>query len=102
MTDFVICIDDDWGPAEQELVTVYNGKVPKKGIVYTIRDVLMSDQHVGYRLEEIVNPLVCYGYSMEPTFSADQFRPVKDSDLDIFREMLNDDSSVDREVITTH
>lgn len=96
MSDFVICIDGNWGPEGKELVTRYGGKLPVKGKVYTIREIVAFPNGDGLRLEEIVNPLVCSNYSTEPTFSTIQFRPVQDSDLDIFREMLNEDTNLDR------
>lgn len=87
MSDFVICVNDDWGPSGKELITRYGGKLPIKGKVYTIREVITRGSREGYRLEEIINPPVCAGM-IEPAFIADQFRPVRDSDMDIFRNML--------------
>lgn len=104
MSDFVICIDDDWGWESKRLVDQFKGSLPTKGTVYTVRGVVTIGYDSGYLLEEIVNPPVYkgpLGTLIEPVFITTQFRPVKDSDLDVFREMLNDHSNMDGEVITT-
>ena len=91
----VVCIDDAWPPfikAEQRL-----GRCgfPEKGRVYTLRDVFIAPE-VGVlvvRLCEIHNPAVAVfgdGRLGEPCWGAHRFRPLDESRLDVFRNLLVD------------
>lgn len=59
-----------------------------KGCVYTVRDVgEWSHEGLGILLEEIINPIHPY-YQVECAFRAARFRPVKDTNIDVFQKML--------------
>lgn len=83
----VVCIDSDWGPYEAT-ATKLGCKLPTENTVYTIREIVAVLTDVGIRLEEIVNPKVSEYGRYEPFFNAEQFKPVDESRLDVFRELL--------------
>jgi len=85
----VVCVDDGknrMGPQNRR--HVLHGL--KKGIVYTIRWVGMSPDHGLYlcvRVVEITRPIYLH-LNEEIPFCAARFRPVVETRLDVFREML--------------
>lgn len=63
--------------------------LPKKGIIYTIREIIVRREKVGFRLVEIQNPpfnSVLDG-SEEPAFHSVHFKPVDESKIDVFRKI---------------
>lgn len=71
--------------------------LPKVGTVYTVReaDVCRYSGVVCVLLVEIVNPVALYWLShlgvhvhCEPAFNGNQFRPLDEKRLDVFRAML--------------
>jgi hypothetical protein len=85
----VVCIDDDGLP-----IPLHDDEVarecPREGSVYTIRDVLRVQKHVGLLLEEIRNPPVQWkcGDLRELAFFARRFRPAKTTSIETFKAML--------------
>lgn len=79
---FVVCIyDGPWDPLPGETV-------PARGTVYTIRAAIWFPEHqvTGVWLDEIHNPPLRSG--QEVTFWSECFRPLRDSSLDVFRQVL--------------
>lgn len=65
------------------------GDVIVKYDIYTIREIRSDDSEVVFLLKELKNPVVytLKGY-LEQAFSANYFKPLDESRLDIFRAML--------------
>lgn len=61
--------------------------VPQYGVIYTVRALDMWDTPF-IRLNEIRNVIGLGGIN-EPSFKADCFRPVVDTSIEVFRQMLN-------------
>lgn len=84
----VVCVDGDFRgvhPLDKTLC-----QFPARGRIYTIRGFLVRpDDGLGLLLEEIVNPADYYsdGYG-EPAFFAYRFRPVKETNIEIFRKLV--------------
>lgn len=88
----VVCVRDDGFP-NKETMRQRGAEFPVRGRIYTMRDLYASDRGglLCCRLVEITNPtlsVLCGCYGAEPGFSVSRFRPVVDSRLDVFREML--------------
>lgn len=91
----VICVDN----VER---TSKDMAYPVKGCVYTIRGIntdedLDGDTSPAYYLEEVVNrEFLCGPYQngtykrIEPCFYHWHFRPVKETDIEVFRQILVD------------
>lgn len=69
--------------------------IPRKGTVYTVRDVVDWPEHgPGLRLAEIVNGVFAFREAdggvqdAEPSFQSIAFRPLDESRLAVFRQML--------------
>jgi hypothetical protein len=62
---------------------------PKLGGVYTIRDICDREGVIGLMFEEIWHApaMFCVGL-VEPAFLAKRFRPVRRTNIDIFKKML--------------
>jgi hypothetical protein len=92
----VVCVFDDWPPGFKEQEQLRHGSAfPVKGRVYTLRDVVISEdtRELLVRLVEIVNPPVVIlwdGSIGEPLWGAFRFRPLDESRLDVFRNLLVD------------
>ena len=86
----VVCVDDDEDAYVNPTHRYYDGLSGlKKGVVYTIRWVGMP-RHTRYlcvRIEEIIRP-VDFEDGEETPYAAARFRPVVETSLDVFREML--------------
>lgn len=81
----VICVDDKFG------LTALPIAVPKKGVVYTVREVIPEDKWgpSTLRLHEVVNPLRAYAEGLcENSWDARAFRPLSSDRLSIFRQHL--------------
>lgn len=82
----VVCVDDSrYARGHGFEVT------PVKGSTYTIRDFAEREDGLGVRLIEIVNPEGNYRWRpglTECTFHIRRFRPVRDTDISIFTNML--------------
>jgi len=83
----VVCICDRWSdePTWRAAIHTY----PKLNGVYTIRDICDRGGLIGLMFEEIWHApaLFCVGL-VEPAFNAKRFRPVKKTNIDIFKKML--------------
>ena len=83
----VICICDQWSnePTWRAAVQTY----PKLGGIYTIRDICPRVDLIGLLFEEIWHEpaMFCIG-PVEPAFNIKRFRPVRKSNIDIFKKML--------------
>lgn len=80
----VVCIGDEWIEFEPHL--------PKRGNVYTVREIEEDNGELFLRLVELVNPVRRYReYFGETTFDAVAFRPVveRKTSIAIFHEILN-------------
>lgn len=64
--------------------------LPIKGRVYTVRDILPTDEWgpPALRLIELINPIATFAY--EPCFSFTRFRPIvsRKTSIEIFTRML--------------
>ena len=80
----VVCINDDWKPK--------GGNQPIKGHVYTIRGIWRSKcgSFIGYWLHEITNTHteLFDGSFGEQSHITEYFRPVRDTSIEIFREIV--------------
>jgi hypothetical protein len=89
----VVCIDDRRGNAGR-----YDHEtLPQRGSVYTIREIVpckdLGYDEDGLRLVEIVNPGGWYVSPSGPVlrelaFRVSRFRPVRTTNIDVFRQML--------------
>lgn len=92
----VVCICDDWPPGFKERETLRHGAIfPVKGRVYTLREVIVTPDtgELVVRLVEIVNPAIVFLWNDtlgEPLWGAFRFRPLDESRLDVFRNLLVD------------
>ena len=76
----VVCVDDDYTKRVLEIFDIYDGSLPVRGTVYTVREVFAwGAGHVSIRLAELVNlkmPVRDFGM-VEPGFNPSRFRPLK-------------------------
>lgn len=85
----VICVKrGKWVGQDYDLVAW-----PVYGETYTIRDIVDDSMHpvpgVGFRFEEVVNPVLWHAEGMhEPTFHSIRFRPVRTTDISVFTKLL--------------
>lgn len=75
----VVCVDDEINAVDFPVT------LPVRGVVYTIRRVKNHCGDLAVLVHEIVSPAPVVG---EYGYLASRFRPVVDSHLDVFREML--------------
>lgn len=85
----VMCINGTFGKNARGI----HKKKPKKGVIYTVRDIIASQSAEGpwhdvpgVLLEEIVNPIAVNG--CEPTFLYNRF-----ADIETYMEMLEKEAS---------
>ena len=83
----MVCIGDKFSnePTWRAAIHTY----PKLHGIYTIRDICNREGLIGLMFEEIWHPpaLFCMGW-VEPAFHIRNFRPVRKSNIDIFKKML--------------
>lgn len=81
----VVCIDDEGFSFRS------NEKCPIKDGIYTIRDLMVDDEgELILRLFEIVNQPMLYDNEFtECWFIASRFRPVRKTDISVFKALLN-------------
>jgi hypothetical protein len=80
----VVCIKDNWQCQFDHRITM-----PIKDGIYTIREI-NADGEIAFRFEEILNPVITFwDCTVEPSFKAYCFRPVRTTNIDVFTEMLN-------------
>ena len=92
----VVLVDDEprqYGVTRERALSL-GATYPKKGPVYTIREVYVSNLGTpAVLLEEIENvqTSISLGFKCEIGFDADRFRPVveRKTDISIFTSMLN-------------
>lgn len=76
-------------------LNMYKFTLPKKDDVYTIREFVVHprDGTIHIMLCEIKNPMIfvpMYDGFFEAAFLCERFLPVKETNIDIFLQMLND------------
>ncbi len=83
----VVCVNDQFSPRPSWRRTVRS--FPKLHAIYTIREICEGGGLVGFTFYEIVNPRAHFacGYS-EPAFNSKNFRPVRKTDIDVFKRLL--------------
>ncbi|WCK01047.1 hypothetical protein [Agrobacterium tumefaciens] len=95
----VVCIRPYTAPEEIAAALRWHITTPEKGIVYTLREVQPpealgdgSGTAMPLLLAEIVNRPVLYsdGSVREPAFASTRFRPLDETRLDVFRNLLVD------------
>lgn len=92
--DQVVCLEDNWEwKGDGPNLGIYLKMFPVKGGVYTVREIIDYSKingrnDLGIRLEEIINPIIPH-IGEEPTFLADYFRRCKDTNIDVFLNILN-------------
>lgn len=90
----VVCIDDQFDDFTITVALKYGVTLAKKGVVYTLRAVFIDDHYCApanlrILLEEIRNPdLPFIDGDAEADFPAKRFRPLDESRLDVFRNLL--------------
>lgn len=83
----VICISDRFSDEPVWRRAIHT--LPKLRAVYTIRDICYVGELVGLMFEEILHEPAWFGNELaEPAFNAKNFRPVRKTNLDVFRKML--------------
>lgn len=89
----VICVDDDWyGPHDLPLPMLeFVKNLPVKGNVYRVRSINSDDPVAFILLAEIINPLPPEPHD-EVHFNSEYFRPVVETSIAIFEEMLTPSS----------
>lgn len=87
----VECIVDSWGP--NPLINMHKLKTPVKGFIYMVRG-CVDDTDIGpcLLLEEILNPIADHPKlnKNEPSFGIQGFRPVRQTDITIFQDIVAD------------
>lgn len=86
----VVCIDDRWQKPPDHPLDIPPNR-PVKGRVYTIRKIVKDQHdHIGLKLEEVVNDPVTLDNKLyeEQSFRHEAFRPCKTTSLDVFTAML--------------
>jgi hypothetical protein len=95
----VVCISVKWLPGRNELWYRTIRTFPKLNGVYTIREIRVVDDLIGFCFEEFVNPCAYFsrGY-LEPCFKSQNFRPVRKTSISVFERLLApvDDSGARR------
>lgn len=94
----VVCVRDYTDPKQIAMAVALGVALPQRSIVYTVRDVssphpdLEGVMQIPIRLCEIINPAVLHdaGAMREPAWAASRFRPLDESRLDVFRNLLVD------------
>jgi hypothetical protein len=83
----VVCIRDRWSHEPTWRAAIHT--FPKLHAVYIIRDICDRGGLIGLMFEEIWHAPAhfCAGL-VEPAFNAKNFRPVKKTNIDIFKKML--------------
>lgn len=70
----VECIDDENYDLSVKMLLAVNS-LPRKGRVYTVREIVKTERHHGVRLLEVQNPLLRFADGgHEPAFSLRRFR----------------------------
>ncbi|NTE68376.1 hypothetical protein G6M85_22540 [Agrobacterium tumefaciens] len=94
----VVCVDDDYDTRSLCVAREFCIQLPKKGCVYTLRDVFDvpeygedADNRLRVLLLEISNSKIPFiSGDVEADFPARRFRPLDESRLDVFRDLLVD------------
>lgn len=83
----VVCIIEHWEAGDPPIIVC-----PKINQVYTVRDIRVTEEDevkCGILLEEIKNPVMQWQIrACEPHFDIRGFRPVKKTDISMFKSML--------------
>lgn len=84
----VVCVNEPKSVMAQQWMAL-GAKYPAKGPIYIIRKIVtFGDSSLGVLLAEIVNEHL--GYSLEPAFAIEHFRPIveRETDISIFKALL--------------
>ena len=83
----VVCVNDVFSPNPYWRSTVR--AFPKLNGIYTIREIREAGDLRGFCFYEISNPPAHFakGY-LEPAFNSRNFRPVRETSIEIFERML--------------
>ncbi len=83
----VVCIGDRFSNEPTWRAAIHT--FPKLGSIYTIRDICDREGVIGLMFEEIWHApaLFCVGL-VEPAFHIRNFRPLRKTNIDIFKKML--------------
>jgi hypothetical protein len=83
----VICISDQWSRKLAWRAAVQT--FPRVGAIYAIRDICVSEGVIGLMFEEIWHERAWFSDGfVEPAFNAKRFRPVRKSNIDSLKKML--------------
>jgi len=80
-----VCVNFSREPVWRSVVH----RFPELGSVYTIRSICEVDDLIGFCFEEIINPPGHFSRGfVEPAFDSRRFRPVRTTNIDLFRALL--------------
>jgi hypothetical protein len=80
-----VCVNFSHEPVWRSVVRVF----PELGAVYTIRSICAAGDLIGFCFEEIINPPGHFSRGfVEPAFDSRRFRPVRMTNIDVFRALL--------------
>jgi hypothetical protein len=83
----VVCISDRFSDEPIWRRSIHT--LPKLRAIYTIRDICYVGELVGLMFVEILHEPAWFGNELaEPAFNAKNFRPVRKTNIDIFKKML--------------
>jgi hypothetical protein len=90
----VACVDDKWEYSPSKMEKCPN--LPVRGMIYTVRALdaegaIWLEEEGAVWLEEVVNPPAWFWDDTlfcEPSFYAWRFRPVRTTNIDVFREIV--------------
>jgi len=82
----VVCVASRW----PTYYHIHCDTLPKHGSIYTVRATVTVCGELGLFLEEIINPPSAFtnAPAQEQAFHCDGFRPVKQTSIEIFRQIL--------------
>lgn len=83
----VVCVDDNFSKREEwrRAVRVF----PRLHSIYTIRQIVDEDDLIGFCFYEIRNPRAYFGKDfLEPAFNSRNFRPVRQTSIEVFERLL--------------
>ena len=84
----IVCVDDNFEYTYWSSIII----LPIKNMIYTIRGIIPPNKYkkeATVVLEEIVNPIIVEAGNVEYSWYFWHFRPVKKTNIDIFREILH-------------
>jgi hypothetical protein len=83
----VVCVNDRFSRDMRWRQTVRN--FPILNSIYTIREIHVEGALVGFCFHEILNPCRWFAAGFgEPAFNSRNFRPVRTTNIEVFKQML--------------